>query len=163
MDRCAPLPKEISSWLICVLQRLPAATQWCTGRTRSKTLHGLAGYSSVAELDWEMIVSSTTLPVTIASISSLHSHSQSMAEDTAKQEWLRRFRAAQSKNPSQLYQCPSTSTIGPTPQLTSMDFFCPSTMPMASICKFRQTTNPPKSHQHHCPAPTNRSSNVVFG
>ena len=108
-------------WLTCVLQKLPATTQWCKGHTRSTTLHGLAGYSSVKALDWEMILSLTTLPNAIASTSSSHLHTQYTAEDIVKQEWLRPFRAAQSKIPSQLYQRPSALTIGPTPQLTSME------------------------------------------
>ena len=105
----APLP----------LQRLPAATQWCKGHTRSTILLGLAGYSSVTVLEWE-IFSLRTSPDTIASTSSSHLHTRSTAEDIAKQEWLHPFRAAQSKIPSQLYQRPSASTISPTPQLTLM-------------------------------------------
>ena len=81
----------------------------------------LAGFSSVAELDWETILSSTTLPDPITSTSSSHLHTRSIVDDTVKQEWLRPLRAAQSKIPYQLYQRPSASTIGPTPQLTSME------------------------------------------
>ena len=117
----APLPREISSWLTCVLQKLPDTTQWCKGRTRSTTLHGLAGSSSVKALDWATILSSTTSPDHIASTSSSHSRTQYTADDIVKKEWLRPFRAAQSKIPSPLYQRPFASTIGPTPQLTSME------------------------------------------
>ena len=60
-------------------------------------------------------------PDSITSTSSSHLHTRSIVDDTVKQEWLRPLRAAQSKIPYQLYQRPSASTIGPTPQLTSME------------------------------------------
>jgi len=70
-----PLPIEISSWLICMLQNQPQKEQWNQEPIRSKLSLGQDFNNTSNTLKYSMTLSSTSLIDTKESKSSAHLHS----------------------------------------------------------------------------------------
>ena len=60
--KIVPLPREISSWMISLLQRLPMKEQLREGHTRTKLGRGQGGKSTADQLELLKMSSSTNLP-----------------------------------------------------------------------------------------------------
>eukprot|EP00957_Ditylum_brightwellii_P201516 15326034-Ditylum_brightwellii.AAC.1 len=118
--RIVPLPKEISSWLISLLQRLPVKTQLQEKHKRTSLGHGTDGSTGVNPLASSMISFLTGSQDTSASISLEPLPWLSVADDFRDRlstPWLR----AQSEVPCHMWHRPSGITTDQTQQRMKME------------------------------------------
>ena len=101
-----PLPKEISSWLICLMQQSTPTTQLLKEPTRSKLARGMPGICTSPPLDSNTIYSSTASTHVNASESSELSPRPSGLDDFVKRKEILSS-VAQSKPPWTTWLRPS--------------------------------------------------------
>jgi hypothetical protein len=112
-----PLPKEIDSWLTCLLQKLPVRTQSQEKHTRTKIGLSYDGRSTQSQLE-STTTSSWTASRSLRGANSLeHSHTHCERGDFLE-KMLSPWQEAQSQIPFHLWLRPSGITADPTQHWT---------------------------------------------
>jgi hypothetical protein len=151
-----PLPKEISSWLISVLQRLPVRTQSQEKHTRTTIGRGYDGARGSSQVASSMTTSLTTSRDPSESVSSAPSP-QLSGKDGFLQQLMTPWLQEQSRMPLALWFRPSGTTIDSTLQEMRterlVDFY-------NSKKEHMQTKTHLQSNRKPCPAVSSTSRSL---
>ena len=145
-DEIVPLPREISSWLISLLQRLPVTEQLWERHMRTRLGRGQGGKNTVDQLELSRMSYSTTLPGSNESeswepLSSLSEKGD--FQDHLMEPWLK----AQSEVPFHMSHRPSGKMTGQTKQKTKTanleELYLGSTEPTKTATQIQNNKRPP--------------------